>query len=71
MGHLREESGPSVIMQWCDHTPTTPSCGLRHPIAPPLWTRGQGLSVAEASQDHRLTEDMFPLSFQALDLYQL
>ena len=42
MGHLREESGPSVITQWCDHTPTTPSCGLRHPITPPTLDQGPG-----------------------------
>ncbi|CAI9159475.1 unnamed protein product [Rangifer tarandus platyrhynchus] len=40
MGHLREESGPSVITLLCDHTPKTPSCGLRHPIA--LCTLDQG-----------------------------
>lgn len=42
MGHLREESGPSVITLLCDHTPKTPSCGLRHPIALPALDQGPG-----------------------------
>ena len=42
MGHLREESGPSVITLLCDHTPKTPSCGLRRPAALPTLHQGPG-----------------------------